>query len=1063
MSDVFPFLALLLATSMTAVPAQLKEYQFDMGTASSPLEAGYHRVSADTVYNQTRGFGWDRAAQADFDVEKEVPPELRATHPNHVSPVGDSVLCDGVEDDSEIRFAVDVPPGKYWCCVIVGGYKSPRHDLSVSINGSLVAENIDAWGGIWGSQGGTPSKSVATISEPVDGQLRFTFDYVRPNTDRWKEYTTQAPEGGKLWYLGENRNSVLAIRIRPHVEPPIRIENGKIIGDLSCPPLQDAVDAFNNGRLEQSIALTRDFRPEDLDSLAAKGWLLDTITGSMAVEDRTLEIDLMEESIAVWESVLEKIESISSDGEPGVGARSPRISSLPALSTQARSRLESAYRYRQALVYINMYNYDWAKKKTGLNCYHRYWAAYDLCGPFVPDDSLYFKSHLVRGRVAYWNGREGGWKHCFDLARGHFDTLRSEFPDHPLVRIYSGEKVPSKPQYDKTNAPRAPEWASLQREAVLRYMDVIRYWVENRQAENGELGGGWGDDVEILRTWAPAVLAVNDPIARQGLTKIAEGVWDSGEVADGYSREVGDVEHAAEPISDTQPLMCAVDYGNPIYIERCMATMKCMRDVWTGINEFGHRHFRSHFYSASQVDDAEPRAADVALNGRAAKPGLWVAWYNRHPAVCDLIGEWCQAWIEDALRTDNGKPKGFVPGSVRFSDDRLGGYGENWWETLGYFSNFETVGYTSTLYHNMFGMYALTGDEGYMSALHETADAVIEERVNPTENLVRGSRAWAARVCDHPGLVDVLEKWRLHTGDRTYDGYLGTAGSPYMRYLIAGQVQPLLDSLNEVIEALSTNLELSTSEVLFTDRVSLPGSGILFEMMTGGVGNPTYYPLHGVTWENTENQIAALVEKNEKHLLALQVYSFFAEDRETFIRPWRLEPGRYTLKVDEITEDQRAPDFVDQEINLLEQGQRLSVVLPANCLVRIELAQVEAAPKPSDPLPDLALGPDAIRVLEPPLKTGQPNRLRISVHNIGSASTEDFSIGLYDGGRQVASLGFGGIQAPLDLEPKISFMDTEWIPLKSGTAVLEVRADNADSIREICEANNSFSVNLEVE
>ena len=529
MRHAFLSVMLLLATCVTAVQAQLEEYDFDMGTASSPVETGYRRVTANTVYDATEGFGWTRPVQTDFDVNREVPPEFLATHPNHACPVGDDVLRDGVEDDREIAFVVDVPPGKYWCCAIVGGYQSPRHDLSVALNGNPVAINIDAWGGIWGSQGGTPSKSVATVAEPVDGQMRFTFDFVRPKGDRWKEYTSQEPEGGRLWYLGENRNSVLAVRIRPHVEPPIRMENGKLVANFGCPSLQSVAASFNAGSMEAAIASVRRLDPKELDSLIVKGCLLDCITGSMSVEDRTLEIELMGESIGVWESVLDTLGSISAkeavpckDIESGSvgGARFPH----PRLRILARARLESARRYRQALVYVNMYNYAWAKEKTGLNCYHRYWAAYDLCGPFVPDDPLYFKSHLVRGRVAYWNGREGGWKHCYDLARAHFDTLRSEFPANPLVRIYSGERVPASPQYDEIDAPGAPKWARLQHEAVLRYMGVVRYWVQKRQSENGELGGGWGDDVEILRTWTPAVLAVNDPIARQGLIKIAEGV-----------------------------------------------------------------------------------------------------------------------------------------------------------------------------------------------------------------------------------------------------------------------------------------------------------------------------------------------------------------------------------------------------------------------------------------------------------------------------------------------------------------------------------------------------------
>ena len=35
---------------------------------------------------------------------------------------------------------------------------------------------------------------------------------------------------------------------------------------------------------------------------------------------------------------------------------------------------------------------------------------------------------------------------------------------------------------------------------------IIDYWVTERQAPDGQFGGGWGDDVEVWRRWTPFVL-----------------------------------------------------------------------------------------------------------------------------------------------------------------------------------------------------------------------------------------------------------------------------------------------------------------------------------------------------------------------------------------------------------------------------------------------------------------------------------------------------------------------------------------------------------------------------
>ncbi len=673
----------------------------------------------------------------------------------------------------------------------------------------------------------------------------------------------------------------------------------------------------------------------------------------------------------------------------------------------ATAQLESAMRYRQALEYVEMLGFKWADQKTGLNKYHRYWAAYDLCGPFTPDDSLYFKSHLLRGRVANWNGREGGWKNCYDMGKEHFAVLRRAFPNDRVVRLYSGERVPSDVRIPSPD-PTAPEWARLQYEALHRYLDLIHYWVEHRQSDNGELGGGWGDDVEILRGWLPAVLALDDPIARIGLRKLAEGVWHSGEITNGYSRNVDDVEHAAELMSDTQPLMCLVDYGDPVYLERCMATMRCMRDIWTEVNDRGHRHFKSHYFSALTVNTNVPRTADVALNGRATHPGIPLLWYNRHPGVQKLIGEWCTAWIEDAFRTDAGKPAGFVPGSIRHADDRLGGHADTWWQTRDYFSDFESVGYTQTLYDNMLAMFAVTGKSFYMSNLFATVDAVEAHAGGSANGAPPGSLAWASRVCDSPDIADVLAKWRQLTGRTNYNAFLMRRGSPYTRYLLSSDIKGLTDELHRIIDHLSSNIEMSTSEVLFTDRVSLPGNEVLFEMMTGSAGTPTYYPIHAVTWENTSNQVAALVEHADEQQLRVSLYNF-AEKMDITARIWRLHPGKYQVILGAFS----------GEIFLHERGERVKFTLPSRQLVRLEMQQTEPFSLPKAFQPDLALGSDAIQILNSPLVVGKPAHLRLTLHNIGLSPAPQAAGELYADEQKIGSFMWPAMEAPLNLDPQV--------------------------------------------
>ncbi len=1015
-------------------PSAGRALMFDMGTRTSPLAEGYVLVHADTVYSTERGHGWDHPADRGFHSELEVKEKFRKWHPNHDGPLPNAILADGVTCAKPITFLIDVPDGRYSVLVTVGGLESPRHDQSVRINGRLISDNIDAWGSVWGSQGGSPTKTVKAIVEPDEGKIRIAFDYRPSSPESWREYTNQRPEDGRLWYLGQNACSIVAVRIRPWRRLPVWSDTGKLRTFITdCDQLVEAVARYNSGDMEGAYEAVK--RIPVGEHAFAKACMLDWIVGDMSFHDADREEEILEESVSILERLILK---------------HPNAAFLA-------ERLEMDRRYLLAIRYLGMFAYSWAQELTGLNSYHRYWAAYDLCGPFTPDDPLYFKSHLVRGKVAYWNGREGGWKHCYALARDHFAILKESFPHDRLVRMYSGERVPSAKTYEM-DAPGAPEWAVKQREALARISDLIRFWVEKRQSENGELGGGWGDDVEILREWSASVLAIDDPVARRGAEKIANGVWASGQIEHGYSKGIGDVEHAAEPVSDTQPLMVALHYGDPRYVERCMATMKCMREVWTGRSQLGHLHFRSHYFSATKVDDNAPRSADVALNGRAVKPGIWVAWYNNHSVVKSLLEDWAKAWVDDAMRTDGGKPAGIVPGSVSFPEDRIGGYAKEWWNTRSYFSNLASMGYTACLYQIMLAAYARSGNHTYLSPIQCALDAAYSQWKNPASNATVGSLPWVGQLHMSGKFTEVLDKWRLLSGNAKYDDYLRERGSAYLRYLLTSDVQPMVSRLQGIIDALSSNIEMSTSEVLFTDRVSMPGGELIFSMMTGGVGEATYYPLHAVTWDSTDDCLAALVEKAETRCLSILTYNFSAEEHTFGMRVWRLEPGEYELV---ISRERDAGAFRKESVVVPERGTRIPLSLLPHAFCKVELDQTKAFTRNSGLLPDLAVGPADISTEPSSLTAGLVARVSLTVHNIGTAPASKVRIQFLVNGRAFASVVVEALEAPLDLSPKVKKVTAEWIP-KAGRHKLTAIVDPENAIAENVELNNTCSVEVVV-
>lgn len=1042
---------LMLAGSASGGDLLRRQFLFDMGTSNSPLESGWTRVTHQTVYTVESGFGWETAAAASFDDPVPVPEAFRPTHPHWAGPVRNTVLRDGVEDERPMVFKADVPPGRYWVSALVGRYTQSRHDMDVSLQGRAMATNIDAWGPVWGSHGGTPTRVVSGVVDVPEGRMRWEFKCAVPTPDRWREYVSKRPEDGRLWFLGPNRNSVLGLRMHPFVGPRLRLEptgsadgrHDRMVGRLRSAPLQAVVDDFNAGAVARAMERARSFRPVSQEERIDLGSALDALAGSMSVEDRAEELRLVSAAETVWRTVLE----VSS------GPDAPR----DEIHWLALWRLESAMRHRMALEYVGMMAYSWAFRKTGLRSYDRYWSAYDLEGGLTPEDPLHWKGRLLRGRVAHWCWAEGDHRNTAALADDEFQRLQTVYPHHPIVRLYRGDRVTSRLDY-RCPWSSAPAWARLQHEALARYLDLIHFWVEKRQADNGELGGGWGDDVEILRGWLPAVLALDDPIARRGLRSLAEGVWNSGEMTHGYSREISDVEHGAELMSDTHPLMALVDYGNPVYLERCLATMAAMRDVWTAPVAPGRRLFKAHHYSATEISPRVEHGADVALNGRAANPGLLPLWYARHPGVQRLLGEWVASWNDAAFRIDDGKPAGFVPGSIRFRDGRLGGFAERWWQTKGYFSDFESVDYTSTLYNHMLALFAATGDPDWMRCLRATTAAVIRQQAQPENSTTAGTAAWSAQVSDAESVAEVMSKWRLITGNPESDPFLARRGSAYQRFLLTGDLHLLEKELKRIIEALSVNIEMSTSEVLFTDRVALPGNEVLFEMMTGSLGVATYWPLHAVTWERTDADVAVLVEHASTDRLEARLYSFAGGSKAIHGRLWRLEPGTYeVLRSPEGTVGRPRASMWE----LLERGQSLPLELPPRQVVVLSIRRIRAAEKQAAHLPDPALGPDAIEVLGAPV-VGRECRVRTRLHNVGSASAKRVRARLLDGARLVSRIDWTDVEAPIDLRPVVRTVDVPWRPGVAGRCELVLELEPGPGPDEITRSNNRRTLGVTV-
>lgn len=513
---------------------------------------------------------------------------------------------------------------------------------------------------------------------------------------------------------------------------------------------------------------------------------------------------------------------------------------------------------------------------------------------------------LGAARGAYWKAAEDHEPRDVRLTGELLDRALAEMPDDPLIRqmasaACSGLSVGGSRAMactaamkgvagvrwetsDRTVMAGAPAWAAAQWRLRARVEDLTRYWVKERQRANGELAGGWGDDVEILRHWGPMALGLSSAVAAEGTRRVALGVWDSGMLKDGYNAKIEDVEHASEPTSDTLGLLAALDPFGAETRRRLALTAACA-DHWIARQPDGQWRFRSSWFNCKEHSAAPERAVDVHLNARAMGPALWHAWLGRDEQLTALIERWGEAWLALMRSTAHGKPRGMIPAAVRSAD---GNYllGATWDKPDVEWDYFQwTRGSQESLAHLFLALADLTGKAKWAEAAREAFEAV---------GLKLPAMPAAA---DEPALLAALAK-----------------------------------EMEQAEARLAVNFDISTREAIYTDRVhyALPPA-LLPHLFGGGAPRGDRAPGFAVTWPESDTRFSRLVMAAGPAELQARLYSFETAEAQARLRLWRLKPGAYrwtagaksgSLQVDRLPAELAVPLPARQEVRLVIEAAR---------------------------------------------------------------------------------------------------------------------------------------------
>jgi len=590
---------------------------------------------------------------------------------------------------------------------------------------------------------------------------------------------------------------------------------------------------------------------------------------------------------------------------------------------------------------------------------------------------------------------------------GPNDDLVRQYDEWIFRALRRKTMKPWEPKLDAT--PGAPEWAAVARQAWLAAREVPRWWVENRMVPTGEFGGEVGDDTDMYQNYADFPMFESDGVAamvKDGAARLAE-LAEKEHLEAGLNRRTMDPLHAYEEGVNHEALMAWWNYGDPVYLERCMVAARST-EALTVVTPKGHRHFKNQDCGAADLKMERKLGVDGHAHPLMWHPTLEVAWYNRNPRAMKNLREWADGWLDHMEPGKYATSVDVATEKVTETTERplYGGYG-----ALG----------SCFLY-----LYWLTDEKGYLSPFFQAFE--------------KGSR----NTSPHLILPELVHRHGLE--------FLGpklkelVAGEGVSEWLVTGDKGPLIEALKRDIAELQRFPAMYTTSEPFTDRVFLNAISNAAIAYTGGYATRNKLPhTHAVSWEGFGTDYAALVLRAKRDSLKALVYNFADKPLAGRMRLWTLDHGLYTLRL--------APETVggaslprEEQLEVL-RATAIPLTLPPKVVTVVELVQTKRL-EPGWERADLALSPREVRL--------EGKTFHGIAHNLGSRAVESFDAVLLDSeGKERARKTLGPLEAPLDLVPRrLPFALDGVPPGRRWSGVL----DPDGRVPEVFEGNNRIEV-----
>jgi len=603
------------------------------------------------------------------------------------------------------------------------------------------------------------------------------------------------------------------------------------------------------------------------------------------------------------------------------------------------------------------------------------------------------------------------------------DLLRVD-PENKLGREYwyDANKEQPKPPVKLGTVPEGtPAWAFRQIEAFRYLKSLVNWYIDRRQIENGELGGGLSDDGDLTNWWpGTALMGANPEKIQRSLLRELDAFYANGMFTNGLPTIQADELHSYEEGIQALGQSLVLDYAGPELLERAMETANSLEKI-TGINAAGHRHFRSSYYSGTKMAEEGVWGWTKPSSYLALHPALMLVEFNGNPHVRKWVLELADGIIAHRKADADGGYS--LHTSIEFKTDRdlaaslTGGGSERVWPVL-------------------WAAYRWTGDRKYLQPLIEVGPRMLNVIGNDVLHMTGLSAAWG------PQITRMLQ-----------------AGTPIARpaefrhfgFQLTGDTGLLEKLYTEQAEASALREYINTEGSLWIDRVSVEHAE-LQRARLGGVAivRNSLYPGHVVSWDfaetNGDEKVAIAVQEGTPERVKLIAYNLDTKPVKARMTGWDVLPG--TWKISQGTRTTASEDLlsnVQTKAVPFERTEAVDVTFAPQTVTVLEMSLVTKGIAYWS-RPDLGISYGDVKV--------SGRTMEVTVHSLGSVDAPGSKLVLRDkGGKTLATASVPPLKAPLDVLPK-TFRATLSVPegnqWKGGTLTLEI----AGELPEITRRNN---------